>query len=1470
MTAMDTFPLSFAQRRLWFVHRLEPASSAYNVPLALRLRGPLDIAALERALATIQARHESLRTTFREIDGEPVQVINPEVTFRLAVVDLRAIAIEKREEDLAARLRAETHRPFDLAVDSVLRATVFHLAEGEAALVVVMHHIAADGWSMGVLVRELSTLYQAFTTGRDAALPELPIQYADFAVWQREWLDAGELTRQLDYWRSALADLPTVELPTDRPRGRWAPTAGGTMGVAVPDATAVGIRRICREQSASTFMLMLAAFKVLLQRYTGQTDLVVGSPIANRHRTETEPLIGFFVNNLVLRTDCSGNPTFLELLARVRAATLAGYANQDMPFEQLVEILQPDRDPSRNPLFQISFAGQNVAIGAFEFGRVSAQLQPIDLPNTRFDLEVFVWEADPGISVQFNFSADLFDPATVARMADRYRVLLDAIVADPTKRIEQIPLLAPDELDLLLHRWNATAAPGMAVAPLPALFEAQVRLTPDAGAVVTRDGTLTYRELNERANRVAHRLRALGVQPDDVVGLATGRSLEMVVGLFGISKAGGAYLPLDPTHPVDRLRFVLDDAKPPVVVVDEPGRAALPSLSATMVSLADPALAGEAAIDPAPVAELDHLAYVLYTSGSTGRPKGTLITHGGLANYLVWAKEFYRAGEGTGSIVHSPLGFDLTVTSLLLPLIAGQRVQLLPEDDDVAALAEAVLAGTDATLLKLTPAHLSLLEHQIPSDRAAGLVRRFVIGGENLRWNQLTHWRRHAPDTRLINEYGPTETVVGCCVYDAAIDSIPEGNVPIGRPIANTQLYVLDARRQPVPIGIPGELYIGGAGVARGYLNRPDLTRDRFIPNPFNDVPGARLYRTGDKVRYRPDGVLEFLGRLDDQVKIRGYRIELGEIEGVLSEHPSVEEAAVLAHEAGVDDRRLVAFVSGRTEPDGEAEVAPLSAAQVTEWRRVYEDLYAAPGTDDPAFDIAGWNSSFTGEAIPAVEMREWIDDLVARVMEQPPGDVLDVGCGTGLILFRVAPRARSYTGLDFSAPVIERLERQLAGRADLGSVRVLNRTAGELGALPAGQFDTIIINSVIQYFPGVDYLTAALDDAARLLRPGGRIIVGDVRSLPLLEAFHLAIDLGRTDPSTPADDLAVRLHRNVLREKELVIDPRYFRAWLDARGLSGEVAILPKRDRRTNELTVYRFDAIVRIGAATKPDDSVEWLTWQDEGTLALARRRLAQPGGGDIGIRGVPNVRVAGQLAAVEALAGLTRPATAADLAALATRPIGADPEDLWQLAADLPCQPEVRWDGAGTMTVRYRRGDRPAAEAGPAAEPRPTDLTRFANNPLLAKQGEALVADLRARLAARLPEYMIPGSIVVLDRLPLTSNGKVDRRALRAMADRPTATAFVPPATDLERQLADIWREVLEVDRVSAAASFFELGGHSLLATRVSARIRERLRIAVPLRALFEHPTIQSLATHLDTTRWATTAATTVAAGWEEGEL
>jgi len=909
----DTFPLSFGQQRLWFVQGLSPESYMFNIPHALRLHGKLDAGALEEALNEIVRRHEILRTTFVVRDAQPMQVIAPPFRVNLPVQNLTGLGPEKREAEARRLADREARRIYDLEQGPMFRVRLLQLTDDEFVLVVCMHHIICDGWSLGVFYRELETLYRAFLTGQKSPLIDLPLQYVDFAIWQRETLGDDVLQKQIDYWREQLSQsLAPLELPADHPRPALQTFVGSTQTRLLPKSITSSLEDLSRAAGTTMFMTLAAAFQTQLHLYTGRRDIVIGTATAGRNRVELEGLIGFFTNTLVLRTDFSGNPSFREMLGRVRETALGAYAHQDVPFEKLVEEIEPKHDLSYSPLFQVGFLYEEAQSQPFVLSGVRASHFDIESASAKWDLSLALIENRQGLLAQMEYNTDLFEFATIQRMLGHLEHLLETIVAHPDRKLSELCLLTESEWRQLVVDYNATRKEFPNHLCFHNLFELQVERTPDALALVCGAEELSYSQLNAAANQLAHRLIEAGIGPEKRVALCLERSPQMVIALLAVNKAGGAYLPLNEHWPPNRLQFILEDGNVSAVLTQQQFRDLLPGETQFPIWCIDtdwPTISGYSSENPPPRAEPENLIYIYYTSGSTGIPKGVAMSHRSLVNYATLIPEPYNLTAGGRTLVHSPFSFDLTLTGLLPPLMVGAAVELVNPGDELEGVGLPLSSsGRRYSLIKITPSHLQVLSNWLGERGRCGHVDALIIGGEACPGETLRYWQEQQEPTRMIDEYGPTETVVGCSIYEVPSSERYSGLVPIGKPISNMQMYVLDEAMRVLPAGVIGEIYIGGEGVARGYLGLPALTAERFVPDPFSSEPGRRLYRSGDVGLMRAGAEMEYLGRTDEQVKIRGFRIELGEIESVLRQHPAVNDSSVVV-QGTLGDKRLVGYV---------------------------------------------------------------------------------------------------------------------------------------------------------------------------------------------------------------------------------------------------------------------------------------------------------------------------------------------------------------------------------------------------------------------------------------------------------------------------------------------------------------------------------------------------------------------------------
>lgn len=1462
-------PMSVGQEGLWFIQTSAPDSSAYNVGVALRLESAHDhVPALRRALQRLVDRHMLLRARYDAVEGRPRQTIDAHRVVPLEEVDARDWSRAQLEQ-----AASEAHlRPFDLANEGGFRACLFRQGPGRSVLLLCVHHVAVDGWSIRMMGDELLRLLAA--DGETNPLPPSRQTYPQFVAAQRELLATrGEALG--DAAARALAGAPMIlELPTDRPRPPLQTFRGATLGRAVDPALVEGLRALGRREGATLYMIFLAAFEVLLHRYTDQEDFCIGSAAALREREELAATFGYMVNAIVLRAEISTEepPSFSALLQTTRTRVLDALERQEYPFPLLAKRLLDERDPSRPPVFQVMFSYQRAqALGdaalqlmageAVDVAGVQVAQLPLAQTISEVDLILEITEHHAGLDLGIRYNVDLFDAATIERMAGHLEILLAAVVDDPAKPVSQLPLLTAAERVTLLETWNDNDAPFTDGATLHALFERHVDRAPEALALVdlcgppegTRKSALTYGELERRSNQVAHRLRRLGVGPDVLVSLTMERSADYIVALLGILKAGGAFAPLDPEHPRKRLAILMEDTDAPVIVTRGAYLAALPEVRAAVVDF-------DAGFDDEPTDRVDsgvratHLCAVLYTSGSTGEPNGALLEHRGMVNSIEATIPILQSDSDARLVHVLSFNFDGALAKLFWMLACGGSVFLAPREGDF--LGRALIDLIDREQLTHTffpPAMLAAMpDAELPT------LHTILVGGERCTPEIVARWGR---GRRLVNIYGPTETSILVTSWPCEDDGRPP---PIGRPIPNIQAYVLDRWQQLVPAGVRGELYLGGVGLGRGYHRRPEVTAAKFVANPFGE---GRLYRTGDLVRHQViDGeqpTLEFVRRLDNLIKVRGYRVELGEIEAALRQTGRVHEAVVRVVSSSAQRAQgLVAYVTpARTERSRALELSQVASWDATYQQVVAPDLDTTRGREqapakaesDVLLDLRGWRNSYTGGNIDPAQMRVWAESTVARILALEPRRVLEIGTGTGMLLARIAPRVERYRGTDLAAYAIAKAAELRAQLGGLEHVEVTQQPAHELHGLE-GPFDTVILNSVVQYFPSVDYLLDVLRGVLDRLTPQAAIFLGDIRSLALFETYHASVEHFR-DPAAHGP-LRARVERAMVHDNELVLHPRFFTELRALLPRIVDVDVVPKRGDFVNELTQFRYDVTLWIGAAPSGPSADRWHDFGAEAmTPAQLRAWLAAAAPGDVlGLRNVPNARVRREDHLRRWLWGRDDEPWSPP----AAEPGGWDPEVLFALEDEHRCRVAVSW-AAGRSDGSFDAVVAVGADAGPRLPLEPPSpapsLAELASDPLQGERQRELVTCLRRELRESLPQYVIPSAIVVLPAMPININGKIDTRALPPPTQlRDPDAPLVEPQTEVEQALAPVWCELLGLDRIGIHDDFFEVGGDSLLAVQVMARIPAMFGVELPVRALLERPTLHEVAKHVETARAA----------------
>ena len=1455
----DIYELSPMQQGMLFHTLYSPKSGTYIEQSVFAIEGAFDVSALERAWQRIVERHTILRTSFLWEDLEkPLQVVHRRVSLRLEQHDWRALSSEAQQQRLRSFLETDRGRGFELGIAPLMRLMLIRVAENACKLVWSRHHLLLDRWSRSLLIKELFALYDAFSKGEELQLTESR-PFGDYIAWL---LDQN-LPDAEAFWRRSL-------------KGVTAPTSLGVDRVAInqlhqeesyddqriqiSEAATSALKSLARQNKLTLNTIVQGAWALLLSRYSGEEDVVFGATVSGRppELAGVESMVGLLVNTLPVRVEAPTEAPLVPWLKRLHGQQVE---LRQYEYSSLMDIQGWSEVARGLPLFDSILVFENIPVGnAFRGVSSTAQIRSEGGVGARtgYPLVVLV-SPGSGLSVQAVYDCRRFDSASIGRLLGHFNSLLEGFAANPERRLSDFLLLTEGERNRLLVEYNDTASDYPRGCCIHQMFEAQVEKDPDAVALVSGDERLTYGELNARANQLASHLRRRGVGPEALVAVCMSRSLNLVTALLGVLKAGAAYVPLDVKYPKERLSFMLEDTQAPALLTETALVEDLPEYGGEVVRLdADwEDIAQESGRNLIPDVSSENLAYVIYTSGSTGGPKGVAIEHRSAIALLNWAGDAFSEDQLAGVLASTSVCFDLSIFELFVPLSAGGTVILA---QDVLHL-PGLRAAKCVTLINTVPSAMAeLIRVQgVPSS-----VLTVNLAGEPLQTSLVHQIYGQCNVKQVFDLYGPSEDTT----YSTFALRSADGPATIGRPITNTRVYILDGHLDPVPVGVAGELYIGGEGLARGYLGRPEFTAERFIPDRFGTKPGARLYRTGDLARYLHDGNIEFLGRIDNQVKVRGFRIELGEIESVISGHPAVRESVVIAREDEPGDKRLVAYVVANSQANDstQGKAFEWQAERVSQWQSVWDQTYAqAVADDDPTFNITGWNSSYTGQPISKEEMREWADHAVDRILSERPGRILEIGCGTGLLMFRIAPSCDEYWATDASTAALHYVELQLsrAGQKP-GQINLLHKTADDFDGIEQGAFDLVILNSVIQYFPCIDYLVRVLEGAVKAVKPGGCIFIGDVRSLPLLETLHTSANLHQAEPDMPVAELRRKVQSSVSQEKELAVAPAFFEALKRRIPRISGVELQLKRGRHHNEITRFRYDITLRVEGPPRHNAEHLSLDWRDQAlTLADVRALLGESEPDCLVITQVPNARLVAEVKAVELLKSGHQLETVGELRdALKSieSGVGVEPEDFWALREGLPYEVEVRWSGSGEdgcFTALFRRvGSEPAVPRiveDPASALNNLDqpLARYANNPLHAAVTNNLLPQLRNLLKQTLPDYMLPSDFVLLDELPLTPNGKVNRRALpRPEKSRiKSEGAFVSARTPIEELVTGIWARVLGMEQIGVYDNFFALGGHSLKATQVVSRVYEALKVELPLRSLFESPTIAELAVRIE---------------------
>ncbi len=1445
-------PLSFSQKRLWYLNQLEGENGiTYNMPAALLLKGDLNEDLFLKSLNLIVKRHEVLRTSFRENGEEVYQHVEPVLALNKNVISLEHLKGDEQDAALQRMIDEEARLPFNLSTDQLMRYRLIRLRDKSHAFLLTLHHIISDGWSIDIFIRELIMSYTAFVDDTvQANLPDLPIQYADFALWQKKWLSGQTLDNLLAYWKRQLEGIPAlISLQTDRPRPAVQSFNGALEKYAFGPEASDGLKQLCREKNVTPFMALISVYAVLLSRWAGQDDIVIGSVIANRNHKEIESLIGFFVNSLVFRIKLNPDVTFSELLNQVRQLSLEAFDHQDLPFEKLVEEIRPERALSHSPVFQVAFALQNT--GNDELTLPGLEISDLNTHSgtSKYDITFFAGESANGIAGVVEYNSDIFDKATIKRFITQFEVLLTGLIHSPQSKVTEINILDLTEKQLILEKFSGSLKTDFDNKTILDVFEQNAEQYPNAIALRCEEVEISYHELNSRANQLANFLIGKELSRNEKVGVMAGRSASQIIGLLAVLKAGGCYLPLDPDYPQERLKFIIEDSETKIILTHSRYADMFfnESFERIIIDKETKEIDSYSLENPAIKIQTGEPAYMIYTSGSTGLPKGVILAHSGLLNMVQQQIHTFKVTSESSVLQFASPGFDASISEYFMALGCGARL-VMTAKENLAPLSQFNKLLTDEGIshITLSPSFLALLPYE-PLPQLTDLI----VAGEACTLDLVKKW---AVGRNFYNAYGPTESTV--CTSIAVCN--PDINrITIGRPMDNILVYILDESYNLSPVGVPGELYIGGRGLALGYHNRPELNRDKFVLLSIDNGPVVRLYRSGDRARFLADGEIEFLGRKDDQVKIRGFRIEPGEIESVLRSHPLVKDAAVVINEDNTGDKRLFTYICPETnwENDLIAHTGnEILQEHVTHWREIFDDSYSenSPKPKDATFNISGWNSSYTGLAIPEDEMKQWVDDTVERIMAYQPKNVLEIGCGSGLLLFRIAPNCDYYLGTDFSANAIESL-RPVFAEKGITNVDVQQCTAIDIANVTARKFDMIVLNSVVQYFPDQEYLLQVLNAGLKLLSPGGHFFIGDVRNELLNNAFQASIALFKNNGQIDAKQLLKLINQNVQHEEELLVDPEFFSILPTHIPAISGVKTLWKRGRYNNELNRFRYDVVFEKEGLlnTEIPVNINWNTDKPSPLQILAG--LTDMPVTPVLLKGVKNNRVVKEIKALEILQAEVDLFDPAQLDSEVTNCF--NPEDFYELGALIPHKIEVLCSDTdrSTFDVCFMPpGDMtPNFYSHNENNKRNKPLSDYTNHPAKGKFLQKLVPVLKEFLAQRLPEYMVPALFEVRESLPVTPNGKIDRIALAKGSSNIAirgAANYVAPTTPQELQLLPIWQSLLNITSIGIHDNFFDAGGHSLLAVQLINHINATYGSEMTLVDLFRNPDIASQAIFL----------------------
>lgn len=1468
----NLFPLSLAQRQLWILQQMDNNTPAYNLPVAMRLKGDINIDNLQKAFDYIIERHEVLRTRYVSIEGKPWQKVVPTEKMIIPTINLCNLTKVKAEEKLKDILAEESQKTFNLEKDFLLRVKLIKIDKNESILLVLLHHIVADGWSLlEILIKELNIIYSALEIGSTPLLEDLPIQYIDYVYWQQNNKNNSKYDDSISYWKEKLSDAKIEPFfPTDYPRPHLTAHKGKRKHYCFSRKLLNELSNFSENRSVTLFTTLLAGFKALLFRWTKEENIIVGTTVANRMVGEIENIIGNFTNHLPLYTFVSPENTFEEFLKKVENTVLGAFTHSECQLESMLEALKVERKDNRNPLYSISFVMHNFTnrSGKMKIGNLEATfftpLAQIDNHTSEMDMIFELIENKEGLMIDCEFDTEIFNDSTIDNFMLAYNVLLQAVVKKPKCLIKDLPIISEEDKTQIIEKINMSSTQYPVNKCIHEIFEENAISKPNSIALSYEGIEMTYKELNAHSNKLANILMSKGIGKGSLVGICTERSLEMVIAILGVLKAGAAYIALDPNYPKERISYIMMDSDIKFVVAHEETKSYISTVKDDISIIyidAEEKLDKEDYISVKSNVKTEDLAYVLYTSGSTGKPKGVLIRHRNVTRLLKATEKWFDFGDKDIWTLFHSYAFDFSVWELFGSLLYGGKLVIVPyiisrSPEEFYDL----LIKEKVTVLNQTPsAFRQLISVDTQRNDIENMSLRFIVfGGEALDVKMLDSWiERHGTEKpKIINMYGITETTVHV-TYKQIVSKYNKGlNGSVGVSIPDLQVYILDSNQEILPLGAVGEICVSGEGVAKGYLKRPELTAEKFIENKFKNKEG-KLYCSGDLGRYLENGELQYIGRIDSQVKLRGFRIELGEIDSLLRKHPNVTDSISQIWEPVKDDRRIISYIvlkqkAGKTEDKCIEE----DSKKISQWQNVFDETYEQESIgEDPTLNVIGWNSSYTNASIPIQEMHEWVDETVNIIKELRPNNVLELGCGTGMLLFRLAKECQSYVGTDISNVGLEYIKKQMEKPEwKMPQVSLMKKSADDLLDFQRNSFDTVILNSVTQLFPSINYLKRVIENALNLVQSGGKIFIGDIRNYSLMEAYHTSVQLYRSDATDDDSKIRLAIKHAMQEEEELLIAPEFFYALKQSFSRIKRVKISLKRGRYNNEISKFRYDAILYIddeeNQEIKQPRIIDWKA--DETTIEDFYQMLKEEQPESIIVQNVPNKRLKRDINAIKILKSgeifKSKDEILKEIELSSNEAL--DPEDFREISNKLPYSVHVGYSAKGNdyfdVALKYSSKDNSIKAILPEPNADIKPWAKYSNTPSEGNKNRKLIQSLREFAVKFLPEYMVPSTFVVIDKIPLTANGKLDYNSLPKLEQsRDTIRAeYVAPRNAIESMITNFMEEVLGVEHIGVNDAFFELGGNSLLATQLMGRIRSEFSIDLPLRSIFMMPTVSGL--------------------------